>query len=553
MSEKILYEALTKLLNGEEINLEEENFGEWTETVQELMKTPAEWRGKIFQSFDKLHRGELTRLLATYQPPNPALEQLPPEAFAGDCPELPANVRPDPDLAARASPWLDEYVKFSQRWSPRSYTGYHEVCGLWLLSTIAARRVAYHFGDRRYTNLYLILAGTSTLYAKTRAARIAIDTLNRAGLGWLRAPDRATPQAFLSYLTGKKPENYDELDDDRKELARLRYGFAAQRGWFYEEFGSGISAMTKTDGYMADFRGLLREFDDCPERYEYITKTRGAEVVRRPYLAMLANLTPADLRPVAHRGASIWGDGFLARFSFITPPDGDICLARFPTGERAIPETIIQPLRRWHQRLGTPLVSELPRENIQGSFLKEPTVLEVTSPASITYLAIDLDVIEALYAYNFALLEEALQLKQEDLVSSYARLHEKALRVAALLASLEGYEAVNLQHWFRGQQITETWRGSLHRIYEQITNPSTRSAEAELEQRVIEITRRLKNPTAGEMTAYIKSHSVVQISRVADSLVEIGVLQLSTRTWGRRTVKRYSLIPDETKENTLAL
>jgi hypothetical protein len=340
MTNQYLYNLITSLLAGETILLEaeRETLGPWFETIWELADAPPEWRRKVFQTLDRFHEGELTRLMAAYLP-----EEEPPPAAAepfNPHPELPAAVKPDEDLAATACPWLDEYIKFSRHWSPRSYQGYHEACGLWLLSTIAARRVAFNFGDRRYTNLYLIMSGDSTLYAKTRAAKIALDTLKQSGLSWLRAPDRATPQAFLSYLTGQVPSNYEQLREDDQEWTRLKVGFAAQRGWFYEEFGNGIAAMTQASGYMSDFRGLLREFDDCPDQYEYITKARGAEIIQQPYLALLANLTPADLRPVAGRGAGVWGDGFLARFSFITPPPAEISLARFPVGERVISEAL---------------------------------------------------------------------------------------------------------------------------------------------------------------------------------------------------------------------
>ena len=37
--------------------------------------------------------------------------------------------------------WLDNYVEFSMKFSPRSPESFHQVCGLWVLSTVAARRV----------------------------------------------------------------------------------------------------------------------------------------------------------------------------------------------------------------------------------------------------------------------------------------------------------------------------------------------------------------------------------------------------------------------------
>ena len=68
-------------------------------------------------------------------------------------PELPDSFIPLPpdvflpeELGADAALWLDLYIQFSKKWSPRSFDGYHEACGLFILATIAARRVAYNLG-----------------------------------------------------------------------------------------------------------------------------------------------------------------------------------------------------------------------------------------------------------------------------------------------------------------------------------------------------------------------------------------------------------------------
>jgi len=541
MNEQLLYDTLKGLLEGGEVTLEGKDFSDWADTVHEIATAPPEWRGRVFQSLDIFHRGELNRLLTTYDP-----QPVEPDGVAAaemlemdGCPELPSHAQLDPTLAAEACPWLNAYITYSRHWSPRSYEGYHEACGLWLLSTIAARRVAFHLSGPNYTNLYILLSGISTLYAKSRAARIAIDVLHQAGFGWLRAPTRATPQAFVSLLVGDIPKNYDELDETLQERAKNRFGFAAQRGWFFEEFGNGIAAMTQASGYMADFRSLLREFDDCPPLYENATQTRGLEVVQRPYLAMLANLTPSDLRNVANRGAQVWGDGFLARFAFVTPPRQNISDARFPLGERIAPEVLVKPLRQWHQRLGLPTVNAVSEET--GSFLPGPSTLKLTAPPPTTYYPVD-DVIDAMYDYNSALLQLAME-NNEDFGPYYGRLHEKALRVAVLLASISGDTAVRLSHWARGQAIAETWRASLHRSYGQI-NERNASEEAELERRIVELAGRLDHPTAAMISNYLKSYSTIQVKRAADGLVETGILQISTQL-GRRGISRYCLTTDE--------
>lgn len=122
-----------------------------------------------------------------------------------DVPPLPPSARLPPELGTDASPWLDEYIAFSRTWSPRSHDGFHEGSGLWLLSTIAARRVLVPYGRARYTNLYIVLAGRTTLHAKSSATEIARDTLHACHLDYLLAPDEATPQSLIRALAAVHP------------------------------------------------------------------------------------------------------------------------------------------------------------------------------------------------------------------------------------------------------------------------------------------------------------------------------------------------------------
>ena len=117
--------------------------------------------------------------------------------------------------------------------------------------------------------------------------------------------------------------------------------------------------MLRTDDHMADFRGILRKLDDCSRDFRRSNISRGVEEVDRPCLALIANLTPADLQLLARRGARLWGDGFLARFAFVTPPPDEVLTGRFPIGPRLLPTDLITPLVEWHQRL------ELPKVEIQ--------------------------------------------------------------------------------------------------------------------------------------------------------------------------------------------
>lgn len=460
-------------------------------------------------------------------PPQPKPE---PKPELLEIPSIPREARLAPEIGADACPWLDQYIEFSRQWSPRSFDGFHEATALWVLSTTAARRVRFHFGKPRYTNLYLMLAGRTTVHAKSSATEIGKQVLQKAGLEFLLASDQATPQAFLSALSRKElPPNYDHLNDELKAWARFRIAFNAQRGWYFEEFGSGIEAMMRKSGVMADFRGILRAFDDCPGIYARDTISRGLERVERPYLALIGNLTPADLRPVASRGSQLWGDGFLARFAFITPPADEIKRGRFPKGERVIPPDLIQPIVDWHKRLGWPDLKISDQLDHEGNPTGEKEI--ETGPIPTQTLALSDEVINAYYAYDHALLEIAQANGSEDLDGNYGRLGEKALRVAALFASLAGSDVIALPHFAKAQSTVERWRLYTHRIYDQVTT-QTPSDRRHLEDNALEALKRWQGTekypdgmTAAEVARFVRGCATGDMTILLDGLERGGALE----------------------------
>mgnify|MGYP000408210531 CR=1 FL=1 len=434
-------------------------------------------------------------------------------------PELPASAQLPEQLGRDASPWLDNYIALSRRWSPRAYDGFHEAIGVWVLSVIAARRVALHLGGLRYPSLYIALVSKTSLYAKSTTADIGIDTLRTAGLDWLLASDDATPQKFISDLTRKVPDNYAVLPSDQQSRIQSRLALAAQRGWFYEEFGQKLAAMLKESGFMADFRGILRRFWDCPERYEYGTIARGTDTVEHPYIALLANCTPADMRNAANRGNALWNDGFLARFALVCPPQGTRSRARFPEGERVIPPNITLPLVNWHKRLGIPPVTLNDSDGEYSVTVGDhlPQVCELGE-----------NVRAAFYNYHDALSDLiAEESSTPDVDGNLTRLAEMALRIAMLLASLENDGHIELRHWARAQAITERWRASLYELYAQV-NRADSSEEAALEEKIYRAIRQLGGrATAAQIARYIWSKSSTEIADQCERMCRTGALKSS--------------------------
>ena len=143
-----------------------------------------------------------------------------------------------------------------------------------------------------------------------------------------------------------------------------------------------------------------------------------------------------------------------------------------PDGEMVIPERLLQPIRDWHKRLG-----DLSANN--------------RSP-----LELDPDVKDAYYRYDGALRRLLVEIGIPDFDGSYGRLPEKALRIAALFASLEGSPTIKMKHWAKAQAIAQRWRGNLHEVYKQV-NQSTQEKKSmsELEKVRSPLLRRQTRPS----------------------------------------------------------
>ena len=257
---------------------------------------------------------------------------------------------------------------------------------------------------------------------------------------------------------------------------------------------------------MAAFRSILRRLDDHKDEYVYSTISRGRDVLIRPYVALLANVTPADLKPFMRSQSPLWRDGYIARFAFIAPGEADASTARFPEGNMQIPRPLITTLASWHKRLGIPSVTLDPilDEKNKATGRYRPVF---TQAHRETVYTLSPQVREAYYAYDEALHALMKQSQNEDLDGSYARFPMKALRIAGLLASLHddsGNHTIWPAQWYRGQQIAERWRYDLHTLVRQVAEGETETRESKGEQRILAVLKQRGDLTIRDINRWSK-------------------------------------------------
>ena len=408
--------------------------------------------------------------LASQQPPAPraGTEALPQDEMG--VPTLPVSARLAADLSLGACHWLEVYKQYSRAASPEGYEDFHLACGLWVLSTVAARRVCLRLQRKAiYPSLMLVLTARTTLFAKTTTAEVAKELIHAAGLGWLLGGDKITPQKLMSDMTGQVlPPDYQDLPTERQAWLKRRLAMPGQRGWYYDEFGKFVKAMVRQNSSMADFAELLLTFDRSPQTYENATLLRGCEPISKPYLSLLGSMTPANIRDNAKAGAEFWGDGFWARFAFVAAPPDEFKNATFSTEELAIPAELTTALRAWHERLGVP---EISIEAVTDEHERETGRYTITrGPLPEQAATITQDAYQAYDTYRRALRSLIPTFHTQDLDGSYGRLPDIGLRIAILLASLENGDHIELRHWARAQELAELLRRNLHALYAQINS-----------------------------------------------------------------------------------
>ena len=362
------------------------------------------------------------------------------------CPSLPAEARPDLELAAGAATWLDGYVRHARSVSPMTPDLFHESAALWLGATAIARRlkVPLPFGNI-FPNLYILWVAPTTIFHKTTAMDVARG-LARATFQHLLAPQEATPEALLSDLAGTLPARLEDMSQEEQDHWRKERDFAGQRALLVDEM-SGLMASTGRD-YNAGLLESDLRFYECDPRFTRSTRAQGRVTVRNVYVSMLAASTPRAMGP--HLSSDrLWAMGWWPRFALLSPEtDRPTWETPTATASDGIPESLVAPLRNLYARLpsaGWP------------------------DPAPAHTVMLREGVLPQWGAYSKALSYDLLTPDlDERLAGAYGRLPVHAVKVATILAAFDwgrdaGAPRIELAHLHRAMMITEAWRASAHR------------------------------------------------------------------------------------------
>jgi len=348
-------------------------------------------------------------------------------------------------------------------------------------------------------------------------------------------------------MTGVVPSNYAAVKDKDRTVIERSIAFSGQRSWFLDEFEQFISGMKKKSGHMHEFSGMMRELDRGEDEYSLTTIGRGEDKVEKPYLSLLANVTPSDLRTAAKKGSEEWGNGFWARVAVIGPTaDEPLRKGRMPNERFQAPTEILMPLVKWNEDLGIPdiLIDDDPDN--PGKF----RVARGSFPDNEVHFGDGVE--DAFYAYREALIDMVHSSSNMDLDGNYARFAAKALRIAMLVSSLENDGIMEMRHWALGQEIAERWRKNLHAVFSAINEPVPTLNES-IEEKIVERIESFSEkhghpPTMRELRQRIRGADSKDLIKIVEGMVRSGIID-EVIVEGRKT-KWYKVARDEGKEET---
>ena len=174
---------------------------------------------------------------------------------------------------------------------------------------------------------------------------------------------------------------------------------------------------------------------------------------------------------------------------------------------------LIDPLVRWNQSLG------FPEYSIDRS--TTPPTIRNSKPFVPENLEISDVVFKKFYEYHDALREIAHNSDNDDLDGNYMRMPETALKIAALFASFDGSDAIEIKHYAKAMQITEKQRRNLHEFHQQVAVAIPKKTNKE---RVLGAILKKGSPMRRtiEQATHIK---VDMLKNILDELIQDGLVR----------------------------
>lgn len=315
--------------------------------------------------------------------------------------------------------WIDAYVSWATKRSPLTPTHFHEAIAYTLAACAIAGRICVRTPQGRiYPNLYTLLLGKTSVYAKTVAMDLSQELAGKAMIDDRVINSVFTPESIIGELAGEKPTNLAKLSDTQQQHWRDSARWGACRMFRLDEAGVFFNALRRD--YNAGLQDLWMKFYDCPPLVERTTFVHGLHVIEQPVLSCLFATTPASIAPMI-RDQAMWLQGFWPRWNFCVG-------AGYTDFVHSVYESPAEDLRK-------PLF-ELGQNRFGDTKACDPWLVPVEDSVMEDYE----NVLEANRKRTFEGAEGYME-------AALSRLHTKRMKLALILAAFDEEPKVTASHW----------------------------------------------------------------------------------------------------------
>lgn len=389
--------------------------------------------------------------------------------------------------------WIDDYIEWACRRSPLTPCHFHEGIAYTLVACAVAGRVFVQTAQEKvYPNLYTLIIGKTSVFAKTVAMNLALDLAERAHVCDRIINSVFTPEAVVNELGGIKPSNWGQLPPDTQKHWTDGQAWAARRTFVIDEAGRFFNSLERD--YNATLADLWMSLYDCKETIERTSIKHGYIVIQNPVPSCLFATTPSSIRRTL-RNPDMWTQGFWTRWNFHV---GDAYTPFVKAKYEDAPISLVRQLIELDKNLGT---------------LKKP------------YQAVTDNAVRN--AYEEMLEKNRSQIfagDNEYLESFLARLHTKRLKASLLLATLEScgiQPHVTMRHWDATQVYAERMQADVEKLSEIVRQTEVGT----LQDKILAVIQSQNgSATSRDLQQRLKIHAGA-LKEAIDPLVRLGQIE----------------------------
>ena len=330
-----------------------------------------------------------------------------------------------------ATDWIEQYTEWASKKSPLTPRHFHQNIALTLAAgSIAARCYVQLPYGRIFPNIYTLIVGRTSIFAKTTALNLARQICQQV------MPEKvfshtSTPEALFTDLSGQMPTNFSELSEDDRKALKLSGKWGGRRLFILDEAGMFFNSLQK-DYQQGTPDMFMKLYDAGNEPLKHNARGAGMQIISNYALSVLFATTPYAIRILLSK-SDFWMSGFWNRWNFVGAHD----------------------MTEWMEGSDAPLPPEIPNtlKSISSGWLDQYFDKPYSVPIDIKVVKEHTEAQKNLRAQS----HENENEKFDGLMSHLSTKHLKTALIYAILEAKGTKPHLQMKHWEMARPLVSGW------------------------------------------------------------------------------------------------